>query len=60
MCEAVEKYAKEYAQGQYDKGQKDLVVKMLLNGMSAEEIAQVAEVDLKLVRKIEKTALQHT
>ncbi|MBR1441230.1 MAG: PD-(D/E)XK nuclease family transposase [Lachnospiraceae bacterium] len=42
MCEAVEKYAKEYAkeyaQGQYDKGQKDLVLIMLRNGMTAEAI----------------------
>ena len=64
MCEAVEKYAKEYAkeyaQGQYDKGQSDMILKMLRNGMTAEAIAQCAEVDLKLVRKIEKTALQHT
>ena len=59
MCEAVEKYAKEYAkeyaQGQYDKGQKDLVLIMLRNGMTAEAIAKCTEIDLKLVRKIEKT-----
>ncbi len=55
MCEAVEKYAKEYAQGQYDKGQKDLILIMLRNGMTAEAIAQCTEIDLKLVRKIEKT-----
>ena len=58
MCEAVEKYAKEYAQGQYDKGQSDMILKMLRNDMTAEAIAQCTEVDLELVRKIEKAALQ--
>ena len=58
MCEAVEKYAKEYAQGQYDKGQSDMILKMLRNGMTAEAIAQCAEVDLKLVKNLEESVLQ--
>jgi DNA-binding NarL/FixJ family response regulator len=62
MCEAVEKYAKSYAEQYAENSRMDerseTIKHMLGKGKSSEEIADLCGYDLKFVRQVEESMAQ--